>query len=60
MRDLEIWVPPDCVAACNEQEHRLALDEMKIMLKADLTPSEDIHFDSAATHHPDRAAPIKS
>jgi nicotinamidase-related amidase len=60
MRDLEIWVPPDCAAACNEQEHRLALDEMKIMLKADLTPSEEIHFELAAAHSPDRAAPIKS
>jgi nicotinamidase-related amidase len=44
MRDLEVVVPPDCVAACSSTEHCSALEEMKTMLKARLIPSEEIDF----------------
>lgn len=46
MRDLELIVPEDCVAACNEAEHRFAMDQMKYMLKADIRPSPDINIAS--------------
>jgi nicotinamidase-related amidase len=42
MRDLELMVPQDCVAACNAQEHCFAIEQMKNMLKADVTPSAQL------------------
>jgi len=42
MRDLEIAVPADCVAACNAREHEFALDHMKNMLKAEVLPSAEL------------------
>lgn len=46
MRDLELMVPEDCVAACNSQEHCFAMDQIKGMLKADTRPSADIDFEN--------------
>ncbi len=45
MRDMELIVPQDCVAACNTQEHDFAMDQMKSMLKADVSASTDIDFE---------------
>ncbi len=45
MRDMELIVPRDCVAACNSQEHDFAMEQMKSMLKADASPSTEIDFD---------------
>ena len=42
MRDMEIMVPEDCVAACNDQEHSFAIDQMKTMLKADIRAACEI------------------
>jgi len=42
MRDLELIVPEDCVAACNAQEHNFAMEQMKNMLKADVRPAAEI------------------
>jgi nicotinamidase-related amidase len=42
MRDLELIVPEDCVAACNAEEHMFAIEQMKNMLKADVRPSAEI------------------
>lgn len=44
MRDLKLVIPPDCVAACTLNEHESALEEMKTMMKADLTLSPEITF----------------
>ncbi|MGI8961898.1 MAG: cysteine hydrolase family protein [Bryobacteraceae bacterium] len=46
MRDLELIVPNDCAAACNPHEHNVALEEIKCMLKADISPSTRINFNS--------------
>ncbi len=46
MRDLELMVPQDCVAACNAQEQDFAIDQIKNMLKADVSPSTEIDFES--------------
>ncbi len=46
MRDMELIIPEDCIAACNEQEHRFALEQMKTMLKADTRPSDEIELRS--------------
>jgi nicotinamidase-related amidase len=46
MRDLELMVPNDCAAACNAQEHNTAMEQMKCMLKADVSLSTEINFNS--------------
>jgi len=45
MRDLNLVVPQDCVAACNKDEHCFALEHMRYMLKADMSPSSSISPD---------------
>jgi nicotinamidase-related amidase len=47
MRDYDICVPADCVASVKAEENRWALDYMQRVLKADIRPSTDIHFDKA-------------
>lgn len=42
MRDLEVAVPEDCVAACNAEEHNFAIEQMKNMLKADVRPAAEL------------------
>jgi nicotinamidase-related amidase len=48
MRDMELVVPQDCVAACNAHEHTFALEQMKSMLKAEITPSSEIDVEELA------------
>ncbi len=48
MRDMELMVPRDCVAACDSQEHHFALQQMKCMLKADISPSTEIELERLA------------
>lgn len=48
MRDLELAVPEDCVAACNCEEQNFAIDQMKNMLKADLSRSDEIDLQTLA------------
>ena len=42
MRDLELAVPEDCVAACNAEEHTFAIEQMKNMLKADVRRAAEV------------------
>ncbi len=46
MRDLELIVPEDCAAACNQQEHHFAIEQMKNMLKADVRPAGEIEIEN--------------
>jgi nicotinamidase-related amidase len=48
MRDLELIVPNDCSAACNLQEHNVAMEQIKCMLKADVSPSTQIDLNAWA------------
>ncbi len=48
MRDMELIVPQDCVAACNAQEHEFAMEQIKNMLKADVRKSSEIDFNELA------------
>ena len=48
MRDMELIVPADCVAACNTQEHCFAMEQMKNMLKADTTESSELDIEELA------------
>lgn len=47
MRDMELVIPSDCVAACNCDEHDFAMNQMSNMLKADLSRSEEVSFEEA-------------
>ncbi len=42
MRDLQLAVPQDCIAACDRKEHDFALEQMKSMLKAEIKPSTEL------------------
>lgn len=42
MRDIELIVPADCVAACNAHEQDIAIEQMKSMLKADVSISTQL------------------
>jgi len=42
MRDFHLYVPSDCVAAERETDNDYALEQMKTILKADVTPSTQL------------------
>lgn len=46
MRDLQLAVPQDCVAACNCREHEFAMEQIESMLKADTRPAAEIDLHS--------------
>jgi nicotinamidase-related amidase len=47
MRDLELVIPSDCVAACNCDEHSFAINQMSNMLKADLSRADEVDLELA-------------
>lgn len=53
MRDLQLMVPRDCVAACSSQEQENAIEEMQTMLKADVSLSTELDIDSLGKHSPE-------
>ena len=44
MRDLEVFVPPDCTAAHTKEDHTVALEQMKVVIKARICPSGELEF----------------
>ena len=44
VRDLDVYVPSDCVAAPMKRAHRNALELMKISFEADTTSSSKLHL----------------
>jgi nicotinamidase-related amidase len=60
MRDLNVFVPADCVASNTVDENRHALDQMRRILKADITESSELDLDrmrNAAAAVADRRRP---
>ena len=45
MRDFNLVIPADCVASNDAEENRLVLEQMKKVLKADITPSEELDLE---------------
>jgi hypothetical protein len=45
MRDFNIVVPKDCVASVKREDNEYALEQMRVVLDADLTVSNDLDFD---------------
>lgn len=50
MRGFKVYVPRDCSAANQERYHEQTLELMERVLKADLTPSDELDLDSLAQH----------
>ena len=48
MRDLEVVVPEDCVAAIDPTRHAYALEQMRNALKADTSPSTNLDLEVLA------------
>src|SRR5262249_7041035 len=48
LRDFQLFVPSDCVASNTEDENRHALEQMRKVLKADIRPSTELHFEDLA------------
>lgn len=46
MRDLNVFVPADCVVSNTASENEHALDQMRKVLKADITPSCDLDLEN--------------
>lgn len=46
MRDLNIFVPADCVVSNSVTDNQQALEQMHKILKADITPSTDLDLES--------------
>jgi nicotinamidase-related amidase len=45
MRDFHLAVPADCVASNTEEENRYALEQMRKVLKADTSPSDELRLE---------------
>jgi nicotinamidase-related amidase len=45
MRDFELYVPADCTASNTEAENRHAIEQMRVVLKADVTLSDRLDLD---------------
>ena len=46
MRDFRLWVPSDCVASNTEEANRIALEQMRRILKADVRPSDELDLEA--------------
>jgi nicotinamidase-related amidase len=44
MRDFDLIIPSDCVAAVETKENKHALEQLKRVVKADVRPSDKINF----------------
>ena len=44
MRDFHLIIPADCVASNDREENRAALEQMRKVLKADITPSTELNL----------------
>ena len=48
MRDYHLVVPADCTVSNSEEVNRHALEQMRVVLKADTSPSEELSFEALA------------
>ena len=51
MRDFHIVIPADCVASNDAEENAQALEQMKKVLKADITPSTELDLEFLNSNH---------
>src|SRR5947208_6724849 len=46
MRDFNLYVPSDCVASNDPEDNRHALEQMRTVLEADITPSTELDLEA--------------
>jgi nicotinamidase-related amidase len=46
MRDFNLYVPGDCVASNDPEDNRHALQQIRTVLKADITPSTELDLEA--------------
>ena len=51
LRDFQLFVPRDCCASNEQEENDHALDQMKKVLKADITSSARLDLEALAKGH---------
>ncbi|MBC7789953.1 MAG: cysteine hydrolase [Anaerolineae bacterium] len=56
MRDLRLVVPSDCVAANDADVHTYAIEQMRMVLKADIRPSTELDLSQLSEHPESRNA----
>jgi nicotinamidase-related amidase len=59
MRDLNVFVPSDCVASNTASENEHALDQMQKVLKADITPSTELDLEEIRTRSAEHRSPLR-
>ena len=59
MRDLNVFVPSDCVASNTASENEHALDQMQKVLKADITPSTELDLEGIRTRSAEHRSPLR-
>jgi nicotinamidase-related amidase len=52
MRDFHLIIPSDCVASIDPEENRAALQQMKKVLKADISPSTELNLEALNSKAP--------
>ena len=55
MRDLQLIIPPDCIASGSAQNTQQALAYMQRVLSADITPSPELDLTQLSTQEPSAA-----
>ncbi len=59
MRDLNVFVPSDCVASNTTSENEHALDQMQKVLKADITPSTELNLEEIRTRSAEHRSTLR-
>lgn len=52
MRDFHLVIPGDCVASIDQEENRRALQQMKVVLKACISPSTELDLEMLNSKRP--------
>ncbi len=60
MRDFNLVVPADCIASNTSRENDHALEQMKVILKADIRPSAEIDLEALKRGHARPPKPMAS
>jgi nicotinamidase-related amidase len=59
MRDFCLSIPADCVAACSDEDQQYALDQMRTILKADISSAANVLFTNEKQPDTRRTMPKK-
>jgi nicotinamidase-related amidase len=57
MRDYRVYAPADCTASNDPDDNQKALEQMRIVLRADLTPSDELDLEQLLRDSPPKPQP---